>query len=184
LIADLLEVSLEDIGQFEEPVLAEVMEQGTEVSSSLLRTYLAPLFAATTHSAQIVVAWPRDCFLYGDAPGETLPPTIEVAGRARILAYGPYMPLPKGHWQATAFLGFSPDIGNLPFILEADTDVGITRGFFEVKQGGIFTLNLDFEVINPFHPVEFRLVSQDSALEGLVSLIEIKLEQLPAQAHA
>ena len=106
-----------------------------------------------------------------------MPATVEVAGRGRILAYGPYMPLPSGRWRATAYLGFSADIGSMPFILEADTDAGITRGFFEVKQGGIFTLDLAFEVADPFHPVEFRLVSQDSALEGLVSLIEIRLEQ-------
>lgn len=146
-------------------------------SPSLLRTYLAPLLAAAEQPASIVVAWPRDCFLYGDTPGEELPATVEVAGRGRILAYGPYMPLPSGHWRATAYLGFSADIGSMPFILEADTDVGITRGFFEVKRGGIFTLKLEFEVTDPFHPVEFRFVSQDSALEGLASLIEIELEQ-------
>lgn len=149
----------------------------TPPSPSLLRTYLAPLLAAAEHPATIVVAWQRDCFLYGDAPGEGLPATVELAGRGRILAYGPYMPLPRGRWQATAYLGFSADIGSMPFILESDTDAGITRGFFEVKQGGIFTLELEFEVTNPFHPVEFRLVSQDSALEGLASLIEIRLEQ-------
>lgn len=152
-------------------------------SPSLLRTYLVPLLAAVEHPASIVVAWPRDCFLYGDAPGESLPATVELAGRGRILAYGPYMPLPSCRWRATAYLGFSADIGSMPFILEADTDAGITRGFFEVKQGGIFTLELDFEVTDPFHPVEFRLVSQDSALEGLASLIEIRLEQaLPTGA--
>jgi hypothetical protein len=154
---------------------------GAEVSEppspSLLRTYLRPLLAAIEHPAAIVVAWPRDCFLYGDAPGEGLPATVELAGRGRILAYGPYMPLPKGRWVATAYLGFSADIGNMPFILESDTDAGITRGFFEVKQGGIFSLELQFEVTDPFHPVEFRLVSQDSALEGLASLIEIRLQQ-------
>lgn len=150
-------------------------------SPSLQQTYLAPLIAAAAHPASIMVAWPRDCFLYGDAPGEGLPATIEIAGRGRILAYGPYMPLPSGSWQATAYLGFSADIGSMPFILEADTDAGITRGFFEVKRGGIFTLELEFKVTDPFHPVEFRLISQDSALEGLTSLIEIRLDQLLSQ---
>lgn len=149
---------------------------------SLLDTYLAPLIAAAAHPASIVVVWPRDCFLYGDKPGECLPATVDVAGRARILAYGPYMPLPQGRWRATAYLGFSADIDSMPFILEADTDTGITRGFFEVKNGGIFTLELDFEVMDSFHPVEFRLISQDSALGGLVSLIELGLKQTrPAQ---
>ncbi len=183
LIAGLLGVNSPEVVPHAEPVpvgaLAEdgSAELSASPSSSLLRSYLAPLLAAVEHPASIVVAWPRDCFLYGDAPGESLPATVEIAGRGRILAYGPYMPLPSGRWRATAYLGFSADIGNMPFILEADTDAGITRGFFEVKQGGIFTLELEFEVVNAFHPVEFRLVSQDSALEGLASLIEIRLEQ-------
>ncbi|WP_148283451.1 hypothetical protein [Reyranella massiliensis] len=191
LIAELVGVNPSDVLPLAEPlpILAVAGDRSAAASASpapspsLLRTYLAPLLAAAEHPASIVVAWPRDCFLYGDAPGEGLPATVELAGRGRILAYGPYMPLPSGRWRATAYLGFSADIGSMPFILEADTDAGITRGFFEVKQGGIFTLELAFEVTNPFHPVEFRLVSQDSALEGLASLIEIRLEQpLPITA--
>lgn len=181
LIAELIEVNPAKMPPLAEPVPTEASAGGGSAavapSPSLLRTYLTPLIAAIEHPATIVVAWPRDCFLYGDAPGEGLPATVELAGRGRILAYGPYMPLPKGLWRATAYLGFSADIGSMPFILEADTDAGITRGFFEVKQGGIFTLELDFQVTDPFHPVEFRLVSQDSALEGRASLIEIRLEQ-------
>lgn len=187
LVAQLLRANVSELQPLAEPVPTEALAgDGSTAASalpsptqSLSRTYLAPLFAAVEHPASVVVAWPRDCFLYGDAPGEGLPATIELAGRARILAYGPYMPLPGGRWRATAYLGFSADVGSMPFILEADTDAGITRGFFEVQRGGIFTLELDFEVTNPFHPVEFRLVSQDSALEGLLSLIEIKLEQSP-----
>lgn len=187
LITELLGVDLSDVLPLAEPVPVEVLagdESAALLASpsstpSLLRTYLAPLLAAVEHPASIVVGWSRECFLYGDSPGEGLPATVEIAGRGRILAYGPYMPLPSGRWRATAYLGFSADIGSMPFILEADTDAGITRGFFEVKQGGIFTLELAFEVTNPFHPVEFRLVSQDSALEGLASLIEIRLEQPP-----
>ena len=85
-----------------------------------------------------------------------------------------------GHWRATAFLGFSPDIGKMPFILEADSGGAVVRGFFEVKRGGIFTLDLDFQVDNALHPIEMRLISQDSALEGQVSLIEVALEPVVA----
>ena len=158
---------------------------GTSLATPLLHTYLEPLFAAPGQvpiglAPPLALAWPREAFLDGDAPGETLPATVEVAGRARILAYGPYLPLPAGDWHATAFLGFSPDIGRLPFILEADTGGGVARGFFEVERGGIFTLELDFEVTDALHPVELRLISQDSALEGQLALIEVELKQVPA----
>ena len=172
---------------------------GTSVATPLLQSYLEPLFAAAgqigsegqsgseRHSGSTLtleLAWPREAFLDGDAPGETLPATVEVAGRARILAYGPYLPLPAGDWHATAFLGFSPDIGRLPFILEADTGGAVARGFFEVERGGIFTLELEFQVSDALHPVELRLISQDSALEGQLALIEVELKQSPSPAPA
>lgn len=150
-------------------------------ATPLLSTYLEPLFAAAGRPASLSLAWPREAFLDGDAPGETLPATVEVAGRARILAYGPYLPLPAGDWHATTFLGFSPDIGKLPFILEVDAGGAVARGFFEVERGGIFTLELDFQVADAMHPVELRLISQDSALEGQLALIEVELKGSLAQ---
>lgn len=142
----------------------------------LLGTYLAPLWHAAAAGRAPSVAWPRESFLDGDVPGETLPALIEVAGRARIVAYGPYLPLPAGAWHARAWLGFSPDIGRLPFILEVDSGAGVSRGFFEAERGGLFTLDLDFQVADPLHPLEFRLITQDSALEGQAALIEVRLD--------
>ncbi|NQW55074.1 MAG: hypothetical protein HQ465_27955 [Rhodospirillales bacterium] len=165
----------------------------TPVATPLLHSYLEPLFAAPGQGPSegqigsagiLALAWPREAFLDGDAPGETLPATVEVAGRARILAYGPYLPLPAGDWQATAFLGFSHDIGRLPFILDADTGGAVARGFFEVERGGIFTLVLDFKVTDALHPIELRLISQDSALEGQLALIEVELKQSLPQLPA
>ena len=148
------------------------------VESPLVASYLAPLWAVTGGQSPLVLTWPRECFLDGDQPNEPLPPTMELAGRARILAYGPYLPLPSGRWRATASFGFSPDIEKLPFIFEALTPPGITRGFFEVEAGGFFTLELDFQVIDPFARIEMRLATQDSALEGQVALIEVRLEAM------
>lgn len=151
-----------------------------------IATYLGPLFAASgeggsgARAAALRLSWPREAFLDGDSPGQSLPALAEVAGRARILAYGPYLPLPTGSWHAKAFLGFSPDIGKMSFILEADTGGAVARGFFEVDRGGIFTLDLDFQVSDSLNPIEMRLISQDSALEGQVSLIEVELELIAA----
>ena len=151
-------------------------KQGVELP--LTATYLAPLFAGPTQPGPLGLVWPRPCFLDGDAPGRRLPAMVEVAGRARIVAYGPYLPLPAGGWKATACLGFSPDIGKMSFILEIDTGAAVTRGFFEVERGGIYTLDLDVRVAVSFHPVELRLISQEASLEGQVSLIEVALRQL------
>jgi hypothetical protein len=141
-----------------------------------LKTYLAPLWQAAVGGRAPAIAWPREAFFDGDAPGEQLPAIIEVAGRARIVAYGPYLPVPAGQWRARACLGFSPDIGRLPFILEIDSGAGVSRGFFEAERGGFFSLDLDFAVTEPLHPLEARLITQDSALEGQAALIELRLE--------
>ena len=155
------------------------VQAGVEVPEGLpMSTYLAPLFFAAAQTCRPTLVWSREAFLDGDAPGKTLPATVEIAGRARILAYGPYLPLPAGGWRARAYLGFSPDIGEMPFILEVDTGGAVSRGFFEVDRGGIFTLDLDFQVADALHLVEMRLISQESALDGLVSLIEIVLEPI------
>jgi hypothetical protein len=154
------------------PAPAAVLPDG---SDPLQQPYLLPVWRAAAAGRAPPVAWPREAFLDGDVPGETLPALIEVAGRARIVAYGPYLPLPAGTWKATAWLGFSPDIGRLPFILEIDSGGGVARGFFEAERGGIFSLDLDFQVADPLHPLELRLITQDSALEGQAALIEVGL---------
>jgi hypothetical protein len=150
-------------------------------STTLLSTYLEPLFAAAAvRTPELALAWPRDCFLDGDNPGKTLPAVIEVAGRGRNLTYGPYLPIPAGRWLATAYLGFSPEISKMPFIFEADTGGDVSRALFEVEQPGIFTLVHQFEVTDPLHPVEMRLISGDAALQGQASLIEVALKPVAA----
>lgn len=151
----------------------------TSMVSTPLSSYLVALYDATEKSDSLRLIWPRESFLDGDAPGAMLPATVEVAGRSRILAYGPYLPLPIGKWRAVVLLGFSADIGRLPFMIEIDTGASIERGFFEVNAGGIFTLAMEFRVAEVMHPIELRLISQDSALEGQVALIEAKFFGCP-----
>ena len=164
--------SIDTIGAEELPA----PDIGPVVQSPLVESYLVPLWSAAATQAPLVITWPRECFLDGDLPNEPLGPMMELAGRARILSYGPYLPLPAGSWRATAYFGFSSDIERLPFIFEVLTPPGITRGFFEVETGGFFTLELDFQVTDPFAQIEMRLASQDSALEGQAALIEVHLE--------
>ncbi|WP_422002607.1 hypothetical protein [Reyranella sp.] len=152
--------------------------------ANVVRGYLAPLSAACATAAPLSLNWQRELFLDGDAPGTMLPAAPEVGGRPRILAYGPYLPLPVGRWSATVYLGFSNEIGRLPFIFEVDAGGSVARGFFEVERGGLFSLSLDFEVAQPLHLVECRLISQDSAIEGQFSLIEVQLDLQPGEAPA
>lgn len=178
LIGDLFHA---EIAEMMIPPIADWEEQKPSLGMPLLTNYLVPLFGSTEKqgdSKPICLVWPREAFLSGDMPDEPLPPVVDVAGRARILAYGPYLPLTSGQWHAKVYLGFSHDMGKLPFIIEIDAGGPVVRGFFEVEQGGLFTVELDFEVSEPMLPVELRLISQDSAIEGQFALIEVELSQL------
>jgi hypothetical protein len=169
-----------------EPPLSTPPVESSALSPVLahLRTgYLTPIFTALTPDPPISITWKNDCLLDGDSVGSPMPEILEVAGRARILAYGPYLPLPSGTWQMTAYIGFSPDVGRMPFILEVDTGEGTTRGFFEVERAGFFTLVFDFQIADPFFLVEFRLISQDSALEGSAALMEIQMVRATGQVE-
>lgn len=179
LLGDLFEAEISK--EIIAPPIAERKEQEVLQQTPLLTNYLVPLFDSSEKrgdTSPIRLVWPREAFLSGDMPDEPLPPIVDVAGRARILAYGPYLPLTSGQWHAKVFLGFSHDIGKLPFIMEIDASGPLVRGFFEVEQGGLFTIELDFEVSEPLFPVEIRLISQDSAIEGQFALIEVELRQL------
>lgn len=170
-------LSLSDVDPGEVEALPAV-ESGTTPGSSLVASYLDPLWRGLTGPMLQPIVWPRECFLNGDFMGEPLPLVMELAGRARILLYGPYLPLPTGHWRATGCFGFSPDIEKLPFIFEAVTPNSVMRGFFEVDTGGFFTVDLEFQITDLLVPIEIRLASQDSALEGQAALIEVRLEAI------
>lgn len=174
-LAQVLLLSDVDPGEVE---ALPALESGTTLESSLVGSYLNPLWAALTGPMLQPIVWPRECFLNGDFMGEPLPLMMELAGRARILLYGPYLPLPTGHWRATGCFGFSPDIEKLPFIFDAVTPNSVMRGFFEVESGGFFTVDLEFQVTDLLAPIEIRLASQDSALEGQAALIEVRLETI------
>ncbi len=153
-------------------------EAHTTLDSPLVASYLDPLWASLSGTLPRAIVWPRECFLNGDLMGDPLPLVMELAGRARILLYGPYLPLPTGHWRATGCFGFSPDIEKLPFIFEVVTPNSLMRGFFEVQSGGFFTVDLEFQITDLLIPIEIRLASQESALEGQAALIEVRLEAI------
>jgi hypothetical protein len=134
--------------------------------------YLEPMRRHLLFGDPLTITWRPRLFFDGDEPGKPMPAILEVAGRARILCYGPYMPLPVGKWTATATIGFSADINGLSFIIEFQAK-NVTRGFFTAESGGIYSMATTFEVEKSLTPVEIRLISQESALEGQVALIDL-----------
>ena len=144
--------------------------------STAVEGCLAPLIRGAHLKVPTSLRWPREVFLSGDAPGTPIPETFEIAGAARVLTYGPYFPLPTGRWLVSPTLGFSHQVGTMPFLIEIVCESIIHRAYFEARRAGIFSMSFELELAKLGVPLEIRLVSQDSALEGMVSLIEVSFE--------
>ncbi|MEK7995143.1 MAG: hypothetical protein AAB403_15155 [Planctomycetota bacterium] len=140
---------------------------------------LTPLLQGVSLKRPISLRWPREVFFTGDQPGMSLPETFDIAGAARVLSYGPYFPLPTGRWRVVPMLGFSRHVGRMPFLIEVVCEGVIHRAYFEARRAGIFSLpfELELDANRMGIPVEIRLVSQDSALEGQVALVEVGFEE-------
>ena len=139
---------------------------------------LAPLLHGAQLKVPLSLRWPREVFISGDQPGMPLPVTIEIAGGARVLSYGPYFPLPTGKWRVVPMIGFSRQVGRMPFLIEVVCESIIHRAYFEAQHAGIYSMPFELELNSDRMgiPVEIRLVIQDAALEGAIALIEVGLE--------
>ncbi|SKA36229.1 hypothetical protein SAMN02745126_05788 [Enhydrobacter aerosaccus] len=137
-------------------------------------------------NSSLSICWPRDVLFAGDSPGTPLPAVFDIAGPARVLTYGPYFPLPIGQWHVELLMGFSQRVGVMPFLVEIVADGIFHRAYFEAKRAGIFVLPFDLSFDRSGSPVEIRLVSQEPALEGEVSLIEatFTMRLLPTSNHS
>jgi len=67
-------------------------------SVPMIETVVLSAFEYGRGRTHVPVTWPRECLFWGDRPNEALPRVRDLTGPSRILAYGPYLPLPPGRW--------------------------------------------------------------------------------------
>ena len=123
--------------------------------------------------------WGRPLFFSGDAPGQPCPEAIDLTGRARILAYGPYLALPPGRWRLTARLEMvDADAARQPYRLEfgGQAAQGATD-FRPVGGAGLYDVAVD-AVLADVESVELRVWLVRSAFHGTVRFIGASLEWL------
>lgn len=119
------------------------------------------------------VIWPRQCFLLGDQPNSAVPVAIDVTGRARIIFYGPYLHLPRGQWNVRVLIGFSRDIGGMPFSIEVYSTELLGKARVLAERGGIFEFEFEAIVAAPHEPIEIRIMNEQGAIEGHMGLVSI-----------
>jgi hypothetical protein len=109
--------------------------------------------------------WPLDLFIRLDNRPPRAP--FELTGPARVLLFGPYLHLPVGDW----VVRFEFEIDGAISSVEATTDVYINEvvieKMFMMPARGIYAYELSFRVEDPHVPIQLRLFTKTSAIEGI-----------------
>lgn len=71
--------------------------------------------------------WGPSLFRHGDRPDAPCPPEIDITGRARILVFGPFVPLPAGRWRAAVTFEACAEARRYPYLIEFGTAAGLTE---------------------------------------------------------
>lgn len=113
--------------------------------------------------------WPPAMLLGAVPPYLPIIGALELVGPARVLAFGPYLYLPRGRWAATyRFETWENQSSNaLGFDVVADGEIKFsTQGL--VDAAGQFGVECAFTVADPLCPVEFRCFLVEGAIGGLL----------------
>lgn len=71
--------------------------------------------------------WERARFRWGDEPDRVCPATIDVTGPARVLLFGPYVPLPPGLWRAEIAFDLCEQGARRTYLVEFGAGADLSR---------------------------------------------------------
>ncbi|HXT06891.1 MAG TPA: hypothetical protein VN715_08150 [Roseiarcus sp.] len=104
---------------------------------------------------------------------------IDLTGPARALFYGPYLNLPIGDWIARVEFEIDGALSGVEALADVRVNEAITEKSFEMPAKGIFAYELSFHVADPHHPIEIRLFTKKSAIEGVFLPRSVKVRPQP-----
>jgi len=111
------------------------------------------------------IDWPLEFFTRLD--NRTSRDPIDLMGPARVLFYGPYLNLPVGDWIARVEFEIDGALSGVEALADVRVNEAVTEKSFEMPAKGIFAYELSFHVADPHQPVEIRLFTKKSAIEGV-----------------
>jgi hypothetical protein len=117
---------------------------------------------------------PELFFANSDSPAPTTVTAarvVDITGRVRFLAYGPFINLPPGSWSANAVLGFSAEAAGMSFMVEvfAGRQLSCTRITPSAEQ--IIEANIHFVIDSSVdQPVQVRIVNERPAFDGRLAI--------------
>lgn len=127
----------------------------------------------------------RQMFLAGEPPYSKVADVIDATGRPRILAFGPYIRIPRGQWMLRMTLAFSSELVAAPFSLdivcfESRVKVELGRVSFAAISGR-YVAQATFAHDEPSLPLEFRLFLDKATFDGQVAIGSAELERMEDQ---
>jgi hypothetical protein len=111
------------------------------------------------------IDWPLEMFTRPDNRAVRDP--VDLTGPARALFYGPYLNLPVGDWVARVEFEIDGALSGVEALADVRVNEAVTEKTFEMPAKGIFAYELSFHVADPHHPIEIRLFTKKSAIEGV-----------------
>ena len=127
------------------------------------------------------IEWPLEMFTRPD--NRAIRDPVDLTGPARALFYGPYLNLPVGDWIARVEFEIDGALSGVEALADVRVNEAVTEKSFEMPAKGIFAYELSFHVADPHHPIEIRLFTKKSAIEGVFLPRSVKVRpQRPAPA--
>ena len=111
------------------------------------------------------IDWPLELFTRPD--NRAIREPVDLTGPAQALFYGPYLNLPVGDWIARVEFEIDGALSGVEALADVRVNEAVTEKSFEMPAKGIFAYELSFHVADPHHPIEIRLFTKKSAIEGV-----------------
>lgn len=121
--------------------------------------------------------WPTPMFLKWDVQGAFLDGPIELLGPARFIICGPYLHLPEGAWRMSVQIEVAECFSDNRIGADIFSERILTAITAKLPPAGRFGFDLDFDVVNTLAPVEIRMQLLTGAIEGRLSLVDVRLKR-------
>lgn len=123
------------------------------------------------------MAWPISLFLNREYPVAPFPGRVELVGPARFIAYGPYLHLTVGQWQATIVFEIAQNYSGNALCADAFSGDVLSVVTAQLPIQGTYKFQLNFEISDSAKPVELRFQILSGAIEGILTLNSVSMQR-------
>lgn len=128
---------------------------------------------AGQRAAPIVVT--KELFLNGEPPHEAVSAPVDMTGRSRYVAFGPFIHLPAGTWLLRYMISFSEEAVGVPCLIDvcASDQFGVhelTRTHVVISTAGRMDVTLAFQHNDPLASLQVRLLTEKPVFDGRLAI--------------